>query len=179
MRERTVFTAALLAAALMGVTGQAGAATPTGTITHHDQTGTRTCLDSPDHADEASGTRVILWDCHGGANQQWEFVKEAGTGFFDSDRTGVFRIGGKCLDAYGGSTAAGTPVILWDCHGGPNQRWTHYGLRGLITLAGTGSSACLVRAGSGTPVNGTQLVIAPCEPRSGAWELGSALLARG
>ena len=29
----------------------------------------------------------------------------------------------KCLDVLQGDTADGTPVILFDCHGGENQRW--------------------------------------------------------
>ena len=30
----------------------------------------------------------------------------------------------KCMDVEGGSTADGAPIIQWQCHGGPNQRWT-------------------------------------------------------
>ena len=30
----------------------------------------------------------------------------------------------KCLDANGASTADGTQLIIWTCHGGTNQRWT-------------------------------------------------------
>jgi type 1 glutamine amidotransferase len=30
---------------------------------------------------------------------------------------------GKCLDVAGASAAEGAPVILWPCHGGPNQRF--------------------------------------------------------
>lgn len=28
-----------------------------------------------------------------------------------------------CLDVANGATGRGTPVILWGCHGGPNQQW--------------------------------------------------------
>ncbi len=31
---------------------------------------------------------------------------------------------GKCLGAGGGSSADGTQLIIWSCHGGANQRWT-------------------------------------------------------
>nr|WP_234328222.1 ThuA domain-containing protein [Streptomyces sp. NRRL S-37] len=31
---------------------------------------------------------------------------------------------GKCLDASGGTWEDGTPVHLWTCHTGPNQKWT-------------------------------------------------------
>ncbi|MCW2642856.1 MAG: chitinase, partial [Dactylosporangium sp.] len=30
----------------------------------------------------------------------------------------------KCLDAAGPSSADGTPLQIWDCTGGPNQKWT-------------------------------------------------------
>ncbi len=35
----------------------------------------------------------------------------------------IVGIGNKCLDVSGGSTANGAQIILWDCHGGPNQLW--------------------------------------------------------
>jgi hypothetical protein len=31
--------------------------------------------------------------------------------------------GGRCLETSGGGSADGTPVALWDCHGGGNQHW--------------------------------------------------------
>jgi hypothetical protein len=37
---------------------------------------------------------------------------------------GTFRNGGKCLDALGGSSADGTQLIIWTCHGGGNQKWS-------------------------------------------------------
>jgi hypothetical protein len=30
---------------------------------------------------------------------------------------------GRCLDVSGDVRTAGTRTILWDCHGGANQRW--------------------------------------------------------
>lgn len=33
-------------------------------------------------------------------------------------------LAGKCLDVAGANPANGTPIILWDCHGEANQRWT-------------------------------------------------------
>jgi hypothetical protein len=32
---------------------------------------------------------------------------------------------GRCIDVPGATTANGTQVQLWDCHGDANQRWTH------------------------------------------------------
>ena len=31
---------------------------------------------------------------------------------------------GKCLDVAGGNPADGTPIVLWPCHGGANQKWS-------------------------------------------------------
>jgi len=58
---------------------------------------------------------VIVWDCNGQANQQWN-VNAAGT------ITGAQS--GLCLDANGAATANGTKLILWSCNGGSNQRWS-------------------------------------------------------
>jgi len=62
----------------------------------------------------ADGTPVILWTCHGGANQQ---LTRAGDG--------TIRVLGKCLDVKDRSTATGARVQIWTCHGGPNQQWRY------------------------------------------------------
>ena len=41
--------------------------------------------------------------------------------------TGVITgIAGRCVDVTGASSADGTAIELWTCHGGANQRWTQY-----------------------------------------------------
>jgi endo-1,4-beta-xylanase len=70
------------------------------------------CLDAPPNA--AAGTRLQVWDCSGGTNQQWVIN---GNGTISSAQTGM------CLDVNGGGTANGSAVIVWSCHGGANQRW--------------------------------------------------------
>ena len=100
----------------------------------------------------ADGTRIQLWTCNGQANQQWtrtgntlrslgKCMTTAGTGDgsavqlstctgstaqnWTAQSDGTLRSsGGKCLDANGGSSANGTQLIIWTCHGGTNQRWT-------------------------------------------------------
>jgi type 1 glutamine amidotransferase len=62
----------------------------------------------------ADGSQVQLSTCTGSAAQNWTA---------QSDGT-VRGSGGKCLDANGGSSANGTQLIIWSCHGGTNQRWT-------------------------------------------------------
>ena len=65
-------------------------------------------------ANAAAGTRVRIWDCTGGANQQWN-VNTNGT--VSNVQCGV------CLDVCGAATANGTAVNVWSCHTGANQRW--------------------------------------------------------
>ena len=72
------------------------------------------CLDASGQG-TANGTAVIIWDCNGQPNQQWNL--NAG-----STITGV--ASGLCLDATGAGTASGTRINLWACHGGSNQQWT-------------------------------------------------------
>jgi type 1 glutamine amidotransferase len=102
-------------------------------------------------AGTADGTKIQLWTCTGGTNQQWtrdggtlrslgKCMTATGTGdgalvqlftcnggagqTWTAQADGTIRNGTKCLDANGGSTANGTQLIIWSCHGGTNQRWT-------------------------------------------------------
>ncbi|KOX28256.1 GDSL family lipase [Saccharothrix sp. NRRL B-16348] len=105
------------------------------------------CTDVPG-ATTTNGTRVQLWDCHGGANQNWTHT---------SGRQLVV-YGTKCLEASGWGSADGTPVAIWDCHGGANQQW-NVNADGTITNAL--SNLCLDANGWGS-ANGTQLVLWSC-----------------
>jgi hypothetical protein len=71
------------------------------------------CLDV-DHALTANGTRVQLWQCHGGANQRWIFENGA-------IRSAIAP--NLCLDVDHASASPGTRIQIWQCHGGANQRW--------------------------------------------------------
>ena len=64
-----------------------------------------------------SHTRVILWTCNGAANEIWAH---------ESDGEYVLAAHGYrlCLDDPADSTTAGTPVIVYSCHDGPNQAWS-------------------------------------------------------
>ena len=72
------------------------------------------CLDVPG-AVRTNGTQLALWDCNGGANQQWTV---------NADNTVTNVQSGLCLDASGAGTANSTPVIVWACNNGNNQKWT-------------------------------------------------------
>jgi lysophospholipase L1-like esterase len=64
---------------------------------------------------------------------------------------------GRCVDVPGYSTANGTQLQLWDCHGGTNQQWTYTSARAL-TVYGT---KCLEADGYGTSP-GTRVTIHDC-----------------
>ncbi|WP_412542390.1 RICIN domain-containing protein [Longispora sp. K20-0274] len=104
------------------------------------------CVDVPGSV-TTDGTPLVLWDCHGGANQAWnrpgdgtlralgKCATVAGSNVVLSACTGAatqqwtvtgptVTNAGLCLDANGGGTANNTKVIVWACHGGANQQWT-------------------------------------------------------
>ena len=96
-------------------------------------------------------------------------VYRGGVGFlFDVDSfaltagrggPGVFvGIGGKCVDVAAGNSANGTPIVLWDCNGNPDQQWT-------VSPDGTVRSLgkCLDVSGYGT-ANGSLTHLWDCAP---------------
>jgi hypothetical protein len=105
------------------------------------------CLDVSGQS-TANGAAVELWDCNGGANQQW--TKAA---------NGALQVyGSKCLDVPNHATTAGTQVAIWDCNGGTNQQWT---VNADGTIVGVESGLCLDATGQGT-TNGTLIEIWTC-----------------
>ena len=110
------------------------------------------CLDVYSGA-TAPGTKVEIWDCHGGSNQRWT-----------PTAAGELRVynGTQCLDAYNNQTSAGTKVELWTCNGGANQQWR---LNPDGTVTGVQSGLCLDVTGGNVPagnVNGTQVELWTC-----------------
>ncbi len=94
--------------------------------------------------------------------------------------------GGRCMDVAGGATGNGTPVQLWDCHGGANQQWQYTLQPGSyeLTLSSPASGRCLQPAGTGA---GAVLQIADCTssnlqkwrftPEGGLANMGTGLCA--
>ena len=98
----------------------------------------------------ASGTPLILYSCHGGANQSWVLAHDgtihsslftcldasdgdARSKTCNGSAAQQWQIKGtalinpassKCLDVEGGRSDDGTRLILYECHGGANQQWT-------------------------------------------------------
>jgi type 1 glutamine amidotransferase len=94
----------------------------------------------------ADGTKVQLWTCHGGANQQWTV------------NGNTLRSLGKCLTVAGSATANGSAVQLSTCSGATGQSWTA-GTSG--SLVNPPSGKCL-DANGGSSADGTQLIIWTC-----------------
>lgn len=63
---------------------------------------------------------------------------------------------GRCLDDPAGNTTNGTQMIIWDCNGGTNQRWTYTSANQLQVLG-----KCLDAYNNGTTA-GTNVVIWDC-----------------
>lgn len=104
------------------------------------------CLDDPGGSTTA-GTQVDIWDCGGGANQQWTYT---------SGRALTTK--GLCLDASGGATTPGTKVILWTCTGSANQQWTP---QPDGTIRGVPSGLCL-DVTNGATANGAPMELWTC-----------------
>ena len=105
------------------------------------------CLDVP-NASTANGSLLDIWDCNGGANQQWAYLSNGELQVY----------GSKCLDVPSHATAAGTRVEIWDCNGGTNQQWN---LNSDGTVVGRESGLCLDVTCAGT-ANGTAVEIWTC-----------------
>ncbi|MCO5995629.1 ricin-type beta-trefoil lectin domain protein [Actinoallomurus rhizosphaericola] len=106
------------------------------------------CLDVPNGA-QTDGTYLQIWDCNGGAGQQWTLTSGGQLTVYG---------GAKCLDVPNHATAAGTRVEIWTCNGGTNQQWR---LNSDGTVVGTESGLCLDVTGNGT-ANGTAVEIWTC-----------------
>ena len=109
--------------------------------------GSGRCLDVP-NATQNDGTQLTIWDCNGGANQQWTATA--------SNQLIVY--GNKCLDVPGHATTAGTRVQIWTCNGGTNQQWR---LNADGTVVGVESGLCLDVTGAAT-ANGTPVALWTC-----------------
>jgi len=109
--------------------------------------GSGRCLDVTGQS-QTDGTSLQIFDCWGGANQQWTQTS--------SNQLTVY--GSMCLDVPNHATSAGTRVQIWTCTGGANQQWR---LNSDGTVVGVESGLCLDVTGAGT-ANGTAVEIWTC-----------------
>ena len=69
---------------------------------------TNKCVTLP-NGDLSNGTRLVIWDCNGGSNQQWDLDNGVFRSRIDSN---------KVWDVTGSEN-----IIIYGAHGGGNQRW--------------------------------------------------------
>ncbi|MGI5237708.1 RICIN domain-containing protein [Dactylosporangium sp. CA-139066] len=74
------------------------------------------CMDV-NGASKDNGAQIVLWDCHGGANQLWKMVRDGDGYRFVSLNSG------RCIGIDSGNPAPGAVARQWDCDGSTNQRW--------------------------------------------------------
>lgn len=142
---------ALAAAALALATGPAVAEV---LVSDHVQ---GYCLDA-----NMSTRQFIVWNCHGGANQNFAF-----SGY------GPVRVGNQCMDTQSGGrqgqSRAGEALVLTTCSNARSQRWGYDGgSRALRNEEGY----CVDIAGEGRQ-RGTPVIVWQCHGRSNQkWALG-------
>jgi len=68
---------------------------------------------------------------------------------------------GRCLDVLGGSREPATPLVIYDCHGGENQRFTYPPVSGTGEVRAYGGTMCL-DAYPGRGQDGDRIVVWPC-----------------
>ncbi|MER5261996.1 PHB depolymerase family esterase [Actinosynnema sp. NPDC002837] len=108
------------------------------------------CLDVPNQS-TTTGTRLQVWDCWNGPNQQWTSTTTQELSVYSATSR-------RCLDAENAGTTAGTLVIIWTCHGGTNQKWR---LNADGSITGVQSGLCLEVAG-GSTANGAPARLWTC-----------------
>jgi hypothetical protein len=103
----------------------------------------RRCLD----VDTVGTTKVQIWDCHQGSNQQWQFQSMVLRGY-----------GGLCLTR----PAAGAGALtMQPCTGANSQLWRaeQSAIHGVVRLRAENSALCLTLDGAA----GSDAVAAPCD----------------
>ncbi|MEH1127227.1 PQQ-dependent sugar dehydrogenase [Micromonospora sp. CPCC 206061] len=126
-----VAAAGLIASLAVTFTGSAQAAAGIPLV----NPATGQCLDVAGAA-TAAGTAVGVHRCHGGGNQDWEYVES---------QLRVYEATPMCLDVPNASREPGVALIIWNCHGGANQRWR---LEADGSIRGVQSGLCLAASGA-------------------------------
>ncbi len=71
------------------------------------------CMDIAGESTRA-GAQIILWNCHGKANQKWQF---------SSRDELVSGLAGQCADVPGGRLVPGNGLQTWECNRSAAQKW--------------------------------------------------------
>jgi hypothetical protein len=120
--------------------------------------------------DSANGRPLITYPATGGLNESF-VMKVRADGSYEADFSGNRNM---CLDATGGSAAAGVKLEQWGCNGGGNQHWLFKPAGGgYYTIASDQNPGLVATVGSSTDGSGNPVV--ELQPGSGAanqlWKL--------
>lgn len=97
----------------------------------------------------ANGSKIQLWSCNGGANEEWAIAGEYGELYNP--------VSGKCLEDPGFSTKNGTQLDIWACNAGNNQNW----LLPASPFDSAISGMCVNDSGNST-ANGAKIISYTC-----------------
>ncbi|RCG26610.1 alpha-L-arabinofuranosidase [Sphaerisporangium album] len=115
------------------------------------------CLDVSNNS-SAPGAPLQIWDCHGQANQTFEFTSAGELRTF---------AGTRCVDANG--TTNNTRVVINNCGGQNNQKWRR---NSDGSIASVPSGLCLDVNGAAT-ANGTPVILWTCNGQNNQkWTTG-------
>lgn len=107
------------------------------------------CLDVPNAKFEA-GTALQTWQCwSGNPAQVFEFTPER-----------QIRVGGLCLNIFGGRANNGDTVGLWQCVGAPNEKWD------LVDGRVVGMNGRCLDVYGGDTKNGARIIVWDCAGRA-------------
>jgi Ricin-type beta-trefoil lectin domain/Cellulase (glycosyl hydrolase family 5) len=102
------------------------------------------CIDVPGFSTTA-GTTLGLWYCNGGGNQSFDWTTDQELSIY----------GDMCVAPVGGAVA-GSPVMITDCTGAPDQKWA---LNADLTVSSVAKAGlCLA-----TPEGEWGVALAPCD----------------
>jgi Ricin-type beta-trefoil lectin domain len=107
------------------------------------------CLDDRGNS-SANKTEVIIWTCNNEDSAQgWTFTN------------GELQHNGKCANdpGYGGS---GTKLILWNCTGTSNEKWSHTSSDGEYILSSSSHGLLCLNDPGYSKTNRTQLIVYRC-----------------
>jgi chitinase len=112
---------------------------------------TNRCL-TVEGATPGAGSRAVVFDCNGGANQNWTLTAAGELRVYSGSSE-------RCLDVRGGGSVLGAQLQIWPCTGNANQRFTAAD-KGWIR--GQESGRCLDVKGGGNSPNNTPVVLWDC-----------------
>ena len=131
--------------------------------------GSGRCLD----VDQANGN-VIIWDCHGGSNQQWAFDPVDQKPRPNPSQLVFIQNGQDVLDVEGATNVDGANIISYAKNHGWNQKWSlvRYSISNgrVIYLIRNERGKCLDVGGANTG-NGSNVILYTCrgEPNQLWW----------